>query len=206
MKTTIVMLALVALPMFGQVQATDPVTVGDRTEYASLGSAASYAGRWRTVTDCNSSDNCTAGGGTADVPFWSDGSAWRQGGISSWQITLAVGSSDIGSTGTKACGLVARAGTIVAATLTANALPTGADLVVDVLTVAYASYTGYASASSITASATPIIDTGDANPKYTDSTLTGWTTAIAANTMVCVAVDSAPTGGATSAQLVLTMR
>jgi hypothetical protein len=53
---------------------------------------------------------------------------------------------------------------------------------VDVKTVAYASYTGPASASSITASATPALANA---AKYQDTTLSGWTKTLTANTTVC---------------------
>lgn len=127
-------------------------------------------------------------------------------GPSPKDITLIVGAADIGSTGVKACANVATARTIVAARLVSNALPTGANLVVDVKTVALSSYTGTGAASSITASAVPTIATGDANPRYSDTTLTGWTKAVAANTVVCVAINTAPTGGATWAALTLEAR
>lgn len=119
------------------------------------------------------------------------------------QATLVIGSSDITTTGTKACTVAENAFTITRADLIANAVPTGADLVVDVLTVALGSYTGFASASSITAAAQPTITTAAMNPRFSDTTLTGWTTAVAAQTVVCVAVNTAPTGGATYAALSL---
>ncbi len=125
------------------------------------------------------------------------------GGNPPHQITLIVGSGDITSTGTKACSTVEHGGTIVGVHLISNALPTGSDLVVDVLTVPFASYTGFASAMSITASDVPTITTIDANPRYSDTTLTGWTTAIATSDVVCVAINSAPAGGATYASLTL---
>jgi hypothetical protein len=130
-----------------------------------------------------------------------------QGGGSSGtqvgQVTLIVGSSDIASVGTKACSVAENAFTITKAELIANALPTGANLVVDVLKVAFGSYTGFASAASITSAAVPTIATGDANPRYTDSTLTGWTTTVNAGDVICVAIDTAPTGGSTYAALSL---
>lgn len=119
------------------------------------------------------------------------------------QVTLIVGSADISSTGTKACTTAENAFTITRADLVANALPTGANLVVDVKKVALSSYTGFASASSITAAAVPTIATGDANPRYSDTTLTGWTTAVSAQDVICVAINTAPTGGATYASLTL---
>lgn len=122
------------------------------------------------------------------------------------QITLVVGASDITTTGVKACSVVEYAGTIKQADLVANAVPTGADLTVDVRKVAFGSYTGFASAASITAAATPTITTGAGNPRFSDSTLTGWTVAVAAQDVVCVAITSAPTGGATSASLSLKLQ
>lgn len=119
------------------------------------------------------------------------------------QITMSVGAADIVSTGTKACSVISVAGTIVGAKLVANALPTGANLVVDVLKIGFTSFTGFASAVSVTASAVPTIATGASNPRYTDTTLTGWTTAVSANDVVCVAINTAPTGGATFAALTL---
>lgn len=61
---------------------------------------------------------------------------------------------------------------------------------VDVLTVAHGSWTGRASAASITAAAIPAISSAS---KYTDSTLTGWTTTLAAGTDVCFALTSPTT-------------
>ena len=61
---------------------------------------------------------------------------------------------------------------------------------IDVRTVAYASYTGPASASTITASDTPALSSA---VKYQDSTLTGWTTTLAANTAVCFVLSSPST-------------
>lgn len=53
---------------------------------------------------------------------------------------------------------------------------------VDVRTVAYSSYTGPGSASSITAAAIPALATAT---KYQDTTLTGWTKAVPSNTVMC---------------------
>lgn len=124
-------------------------------------------------------------------------------GTSARQITLIVGSADITTTGTKACSVLENGGTITGVHLIANAVPTGADLVVDVKTVAFSSYTGFGSATSITASDIPTITTAAMNPRYSDTVLTGWTTTVASGTVVCVAVNTAPTGGATYASLTL---
>lgn len=122
------------------------------------------------------------------------------------QITMGVGAGDIGTTGVKACSVVRWSGTILGAYLVASALPTGANLVVDVTKVAFGSYTGSAAGSSITASATPLIQTGDANPRYSDTTLTGWTTSVTAGDVVCVKITTAPTGGSTWASLTLEVK
>lgn len=61
---------------------------------------------------------------------------------------------------------------------------------VDVKTVAYGSYTGPGSASSITASAVPALSSA---VKYQDTTLTGWTTTVAANTIMCFHLTSPTT-------------
>jgi len=85
------------------------------------------------------------------------------------------------------CGKVKFSGTIVGASLSADQSGT---VTVDVKTVADASYTGPASASSITASATPALASA---VKLDNTTLTGWTTALAANTRVCFALSSPAT-------------
>ena len=53
---------------------------------------------------------------------------------------------------------------------------------IDVKTVAHSSWTGTASTASITAAAIPALSSA---ARYTDSTLTGWTTAVTAGTDVC---------------------
>jgi hypothetical protein len=61
---------------------------------------------------------------------------------------------------------------------------------VDVLTVAHTSWTGRASTASITAAAIPALA---AAARFTDSTLTGWTTSVTADTDVCFALTSPTT-------------
>jgi hypothetical protein len=61
---------------------------------------------------------------------------------------------------------------------------------VDVLTVAHGSWTGRASASSITAAAIPALASAAA---FTDSTLTGWNKTVTAGTDVCFALTSPTT-------------
>lgn len=60
---------------------------------------------------------------------------------------------------------------------------------IKVETVAYGSYTGPASASDISSGG----ETVTAAIKLQDSTLTGWTTALSANTVVCFALSSPTT-------------
>jgi hypothetical protein len=119
------------------------------------------------------------------------------------QMTLVVATPAITSTGTKACSVSENAGTILDVHLISNAVPTGANLIVDVLKVPFASYTGFGSAMSITASDVPTITTAAMNPRYSDGALTGWTTAISAGDVICVGINSAPTGGATFTALTL---
>lgn len=61
---------------------------------------------------------------------------------------------------------------------------------VDVKTVAHSSWTGTASATSITASAIPALSSA---ARYTDSTLTGWTTSVTAGTDFCFVLTSPTT-------------
>lgn len=58
---------------------------------------------------------------------------------------------------------------------------------VDIKTVAEASYTSPASASTITASATPVLSSA---ARYADTTLTGWTTTLTAPVAVCAFLSS----------------
>lgn len=83
-----------------------------------------------------------------------------------------------------ACVDVPIASTITGVTLLSDV---SGSATVDVKTVAYASYAGPSSASSITASAVPAISSAF---KYQDTTLTGWTTAVAANTVMCFHLTS----------------
>jgi len=61
---------------------------------------------------------------------------------------------------------------------------------IDVKTVAHTSWTGTASASSIAASDIPALSTA---ARYTDTTLTGWTTSLTAGTDVCFVMTSPTT-------------
>lgn len=82
-------------------------------------------------------------------------------------------------TATTSCTHVNYAGTIQSFTMIGQA---SGNATVDVQTVAYSSWTGPASASSITDAHTPAMT---AATKYQDTTLTSWTTSFTAGTVVC---------------------
>lgn len=88
---------------------------------------------------------------------------------------------------TTRCTYVPYSGTIQAATLISDVPGTAT---VDVRTVAYSSYTGPSSASTITGSATPSLSSA---AKYQDTTLAGWNTSVAAGTMACFVLASPST-------------
>jgi hypothetical protein len=91
-------------------------------------------------------------------------------------------------TGTQdACVDVPFAATITGVTLLSDV---AGSATLDVRTVAYASYTGPASVSSIAASAIPALSNAT---KYQDTTLTGWTTSVPANTVMCFHLTSPAT-------------
>lgn len=104
--------------------------------------------------------------------------------------TFDAGDGSVLSGTSTRCQTLDYAGTIKQATLVSDV--TGS-VTVDVRTVPYASYTGPASTSSITAAAIPALS-GAA--KFQDSTLTGWTAAIGSNTAsteVCFFMSSPAT-------------
>jgi hypothetical protein len=86
-----------------------------------------------------------------------------------------------------ACQDVPFAATITGVTLLSDVPGSGT---VDVRTVAYGGYTGPSSAATITASDTPALSSA---VKYQDTTLTGWTTAVAANSVLCFHLTSPAT-------------
>lgn len=85
------------------------------------------------------------------------------------------------------CGVVRFAGAITGFTMISDV---SGNATVDVKTVAFGSYTGPASASSITDGHTPSM-TGATS--FQDTTLTSWTTSISANTVVCFVLSSPAT-------------
>lgn len=85
--------------------------------------------------------------------------------------------------GVTKCVLVRFAGTIQESTVNVDVAGAGStNNVIDIITVAKASWTGPASGSSITASAKP---TAGTSLVVTDATLTGWSKSVAADTFVC---------------------
>ncbi len=115
--------------------------------------------------------------------------------IRTLSATFSNGGSAL-SGSTTICGYTPIAGTINQVTLVADQ---SGSVTVDVKTVAFGSYTGPGSASSITASDTPALSSA---VKLKDTTLTGWTTSLSADTVVCFAM-SAPT---TVTQVVATLK
>jgi hypothetical protein len=101
------------------------------------------------------------------------------------------------SASAQACTVVPFAGSISKVQLIAT--PSGS-VTVDVRTVAYASYTGPSSTSTITASDTPALSSATS---YSDSTLTGWTTTVTANSVFCFYLTSPST--VTGVEAVLTV-
>lgn len=99
------------------------------------------------------------------------------------------------STSQIACVMVPFAGTVTGVYLSGT--PSGS-VTVDVKTVAHTSWTGPASTSSITASAIPALSSATT---FSDTTLTGWTTAFTANTDVCFYESGAATTAGVSISL-----
>jgi hypothetical protein len=96
----------------------------------------------------------------------------------------------------QACGVAQMSGTIQRVVLFGT--PSGS-VTVDVRTVALASWTGPSSTSSIAAADIPALVAQDT--PYIDTTLTGWTTTVAADTVFCFYLSS-PTS-ITGAQIIL---
>jgi hypothetical protein len=116
----------------------------------------------------------TAGGGTTNQNIRTIGATFVNGGAA------LTGS-------TTSCTVVYFAGTIQQVDLIADQ---SGSATVDVQTVAFGSYTGPGSASSITAADTPALSSA---VKFSDSTLTGWTTGVAANSVFCFVLSSPTT-------------
>lgn len=124
-----------------------------------------------------------------------DGAAWQptNGAGAGPVFTIGIVIDGAGSaitTGVKGFIQSARAGTLTKATvLSIDASATAGDIVVDVWKDTYANYPP-TNADSITASAPPTLSGAN---KSTDSTLTGWTTAVSVGDILGFNVDSATT-------------
>jgi hypothetical protein len=155
------------------------------------------------ITNGNSSSDCATGGGTNIVTCTTNGSSWSAssaGGATTNQNYREVsaffdgGGSALSGT-VQACRVVSYAGTINSFTVAADQ---SGSATIKVLTVAFASYTGIGSASDITGGGESL---SSAVTKQ-DTSLSGWTTAFSANTMVCIQVTSP----STVTQLAVTVR
>jgi hypothetical protein len=103
-------------------------------------------------------------------------------------ITVSFDGGGLALTGTATrCREVGFAGTIQGVYIDADQ---SGSLTIDVRTVLHSGYTGPGSAATITAAAIPALASA---AKYTDETLTGWNTALAAKTSVCFAMSSPAT-------------
>ncbi len=85
------------------------------------------------------------------------------------------------------CTNIYQAGTISQVVLIADV---SGSVTVDIKTVAQASYTGPASTSSITSSDIPALSSA---VRFSDTSLTGWTKPVAANTVACFVMSSPTT-------------
>lgn len=167
--------------VFGQVGAVNtPITTTDISTPTppAAGKTISYskAGKWCSE-DPSASENCTGPGG--------GGPTTNQNIRTPGTHFAGVGGALSGTVTT--CETVYYSGTIQEVVLIAD---TSGSATVDVQTVALGSYTGPGSASSITASDTPALSSA---VKFTDTTLTGWTTTLSANTVICYVLSSPTT-------------
>ena len=97
----------------------------------------------------------------------------------------------------QACVVVPYGGTITKVQLIAT--PSGS-VTVDIRQVAFSSYTGPSSTSTITASDTPALSSATS---YSDSMLTGWTTSVTENSVYCFYLSSPTT--VTGVQAIMTV-
>lgn len=115
----------------------------------------------------------------------------RQGNVGMRTMGAIFGSFEatapVLDAGKTLCAPVYLAGTIKEVRLIAN---TSGSATIDVLTIAHGSWTGTASVTSITASATPLLSSA---ARYSDTTLTGWNKTIASGTDICFAMTN-PSG------------
>lgn len=183
---------------------------------AQAGSGGLFLSGWFTDFLCTGAAGCTLTPATSTVNnaatlhlatnqsarLWSDGSQyWANVGSSTGSapttnqnirtIGASFGAFQSGATALSGsltyCVPTYFAGTIQSVELIGDV---SGSVTVDVQTVAHTSWTGTASASSITAAAIPALVSA---ARYTDSTLTGWTTSFTAGTDVCFVMTSPTT-------------
>lgn len=183
--------------------------------------SVSFTGGLISVANPTSTPAFTVAGLSGGVPYFASGSTWASsaagtaGHLVLWggagtaptdggappvsptanqnirTIGASFGSFQTGATALSgnqtACVPVYTSGTIQAVKIIGNVSGSAS---IDVQTVAHSSWTGVSSASSITASATPALSSAS---KYTDTTLTGWTTSVTADTDFCFVMTSPST-------------
>ncbi len=184
-----------------------PISIADLTDAAGLMTASTpvQAGQMPALTgDCTTTAgtvamSCTKTGGTAFGNAATRNVGTTAGSVAAGDdsrfttanqnirtigVTFDGGGGSLSGTMSR-CMPVTFGGTITGATVIGDQ---AGSATVDVRTVAYSSYAGPGSVSSITASATPALSNA---VKYQDTTLSGWTTALAANTTVCFVLSNA---------------
>jgi hypothetical protein len=176
------LLIAVLSPLPATIQTGFPVIArtGNTTTYAtstgalSAGHCASWDGAGNIVDSGAVGCTGSAGGGTTNQ------------NIRTFGATFDGGGSALTGTLTR-CTNIYESGTIQQVVLIADQ---SGSVTVDVRTVAQASYTGPASASSITSADIPALSSA---VRFSDTTLTGWTTSVTANTVACLVMSSPTT-------------
>jgi len=172
---------LVISTQFGTTGSNGTVNTGTINQtafYAAAGSAVSGVGP-------GNSGQVYTSQGAGSPPIFSTVPTANQN-VRTFGATFDGGGSALTGTLTR-CVNIYEAGTIQQAVLIADQ---SGSVTVDVKTVAQTSYTGPASASSITAAAIPALSSA---VRFSDSTLTGWTTSLSANTVACFVMSSPTT-------------
>lgn len=168
----------------GSIAKTTNVLKGDGAGNAiSAGFAATAAGIVTLFTGCSGTlylgadGACHASGGTTNQNIRTIGASFG---------SFQSGASVLSASAT-ACTPTYLSGTIQSVEIIGNV---SGSATIDVQTVAHTSWTGTGSVSSITAAAIPALSSAS---RYTDSTLTGWTTSVTAGTDFCFVMTSPST-------------
>jgi hypothetical protein len=172
---------LVIATQFGTTGSNGTVNTGTINQtafYAAAGTAVSGVGP-------GTSGQVYTSQGAGSPPIFSTIPTTNQN-IRTFGATFDGGGSALTGTLTR-CTNIYEAGTISQVVLLADA---SGSATVDVQTVAQSSYTGPASAASITAADIPALSSA---VRFSDTTLTGWTTAVTANTVACFVMSSPTT-------------